>query len=231
MTGTVHVAAQGLPAVGGAGLGRVAGWQRALVVIGVVSAVAACAFIAARWHPFLLVVEVPLALATAIPLLFRGARRFRSACWWVAGTLLLVQLPLIYFGVAFFLPGAVLLTLATVGRLRLLPLGIRTAAIVLLGVLMVTGWSYGVYTTFVADRDMYLVEVPADAAYPAKELLWGDGSGIGFGADNVFTSDGRVWVGYRADLSQAQRQQLERRLSEIMPPGSRIISCYGQRCS
>jgi hypothetical protein len=196
-------------------------------VVGLVNAAAACAFLATRWHPILLIVGVPLALVTAIPMLFDDARRFRAACWWVVGTLVLVQLPLVFFGVAMFLPGAVLLALAAVAPLDRLPFRAKAAAVAILALMVVSGWSYAVYTTYLETRDTYMVLVPH---LPDKNLLMYDGSGIGYGARYVSYSSDRVWVGFRPGMSQADQDALQRRLSQIMPPGSEIVHCYGQRC-
>jgi hypothetical protein len=195
-----------------------------MVAIG--NAVIASTFLSVRWNAALLVVALPLTLATAFPLRFRDAHRFRASCWAIAAGLVALQLPLVFFGVGVFLPGALLLVLAPMAWVGRVPVAGKAVTVVLLAVLVVSGWTYATYGQFVQERDTYVVHV---TEMPDKTILMGDGSGIGYGADNVSYSSDRIWVGFPHQLSKTDREALERRLLELMP-GAEVVRCHGQVC-
>ncbi|GAA3287915.1 hypothetical protein Dvina_15510 [Dactylosporangium vinaceum] len=175
------------------------------------------------------VCAVVLAVVTAVPLLLRSRPAFGAAALISAAVLIVPTVAYFFFGGAYYLPSVVLLLLARcAGDLRP-PRGVWPAlvAVVVAGILV--AWSPAIWDSQYRPTHAFAAEFPPGAEPASRDILNGDGSGIGRGATGVTagTSDTggrRVYVTFRADLTAAEQAVLERRLHELMP-GATIRRC------
>ncbi|GAA4260670.1 hypothetical protein GCM10022255_090230 [Dactylosporangium darangshiense] len=209
---------------------RTAWWQRAIAAVALLSAVLATVLLIGTTD-FLLVdgVAVALTLVTAVPLFASDRLTFHVASVICAVLLIVLALPLVFFGAHLYLPSAGLLLLARfTGRSRL-PQRFWAAAVAVLLVLVVTPWSAAIWDSMLRPPNMYVVYLPDNGPQPSHDTVLYDGSGIGYGVTGVSESDDKLYVTFRRDLSGAELTRLEGRLHELMPYATRIERCQSQR--
>ncbi|MGY0235059.1 hypothetical protein [Longispora urticae] len=213
-------------------------WQRALVAVAVANTVAASVYATVylthhatqvTWGAVWLIHAV-LVVLTALPLLCRREASFQITSWSVAGVLALAQCPGLWMHLGWSFLGVPLLLLAATHWPRRLPVACRLALPLLMVAALASLWGPTTYSTFLDTRNAYIVTLPDGTPYLSyKSLLMGDGSGIGAGADNVFTGPGpgRIYVGFGDD---SQAEVLRRHLLAVLPPGTRVERCHGSPC-
>ncbi|MFI6331699.1 hypothetical protein ACIBBG_25750 [Micromonospora chersina] len=201
-------------------------WSRVLAAVALWTSIipAAWSSVDVGWA---LVWWFPTAIA-AIPLCVPGRKPFRVAALTIALLLAVLSLfPGLFLGWFLHLPAALILVAAAqADPLQRTPRLSRVAVAVGVTVAMVTTavWAVGIYRMALAPADTFTVHTSSRfnvMEQPYRRIIEGDGSGIGFGAEDVsFTHRGDgagpiLSVGFRTDLSGEEQDRLRQHLLEL----------------